>query len=194
MDSAVVQTVLERKIPIGTLKRCIVDCTCVARTRVTSCVPVLSPHPEVCLTSNIKGGTVPSLSQHHLGFWLGKSHPCVLCVSYTQWCFCRSYHCHYSELDRACRTRSGKQYALQPFHIPVSFISLLRPTQTDDKGVFSTTLSEEYKVAADTFSLSKNALGQLSMDSIQHIFDDDCKALLGRHFHRIAANTKVNCD
>lgn len=45
--------------------------------------------------------------------------------------------------------------------------------QTDDKGVFSTTLSEEYCLAASNFGLTKQDLWQLSLDAINHIFEDD---------------------
>ena len=45
--------------------------------------------------------------------------------------------------------------------------------QTDDKGVFSTSLSEEYSIAADTFSLSRQQMWDLSYKSIEYIFADD---------------------
>uniref|UniRef100_A0A8C5M7K3 N6-Methyl-AMP deaminase n=1 Tax=Leptobrachium leishanense TaxID=445787 RepID=A0A8C5M7K3_9ANUR len=35
---------------------------------------------ELCLTSNIKGQTVPSFDQHHFGFWYNLGHPSVLCT------------------------------------------------------------------------------------------------------------------
>ncbi|KAM4675028.1 N6-Methyl-AMP deaminase [Discoglossus pictus] len=35
---------------------------------------------ELCMTSNIKGQTVPSCDQHHFGFWYNLGHPCVLCT------------------------------------------------------------------------------------------------------------------
>ncbi|MEE6502897.1 hypothetical protein FKM82_004671 [Ascaphus truei] len=35
---------------------------------------------ELCLTSNIKGQTVPSYDQHHFGFWYNLGHPSVLCT------------------------------------------------------------------------------------------------------------------
>lgn len=44
---------------------------------------------------------------------------------------------------------------------------------TDDKGVFSTSLSEEYSIAADTFNLSRRQLWDLSYNSIDHIFADE---------------------
>ena len=47
--------------------------------------------------------------------------------------------------------------------------------QTDDKGVFSTSLSEEYLIAAQTFSLSTTDLFELSSLAINCIFDEDIK-------------------
>ncbi|CAH2273776.1 adenosine deaminase [Pelobates cultripes] len=35
---------------------------------------------ELCLTSNIKGQTVPSFDKHHFGFWYNLGHPSVLCT------------------------------------------------------------------------------------------------------------------
>lgn len=45
--------------------------------------------------------------------------------------------------------------------------------QTDDKGVFSTFLSEEYQLAAVTFDLSPNDLWRLSQDSINYAFCEE---------------------
>jgi len=45
--------------------------------------------------------------------------------------------------------------------------------QTDDKGVFATSLSREYAVAAETFNLTRQNLWDLSYDSINYIFADD---------------------
>jgi len=44
--------------------------------------------------------------------------------------------------------------------------------QTDDKGVFATSLSREYAVAAETFNLTQQNLWDLSYDSINYIFAD----------------------
>lgn len=43
---------------------------------------------------------------------------------------------------------------------------------TDDKGVFSTSLSEEYAIAKETFDLSQTDVWDLSYNSIDHIFAD----------------------
>lgn len=42
--------------------------------------------------------------------------------------------------------------------------------QTDDKGVFSTTLSEEYMLTADTYGLSREQLWQMALSSIDYTF------------------------
>lgn len=45
--------------------------------------------------------------------------------------------------------------------------------QTDDKGVFSTSLSEEFHIAAQTFNLSKDQLWNISLQSLDYIFADE---------------------
>ncbi|KAM7003112.1 N6-Methyl-AMP deaminase [Tautogolabrus adspersus] len=84
---------------------------------------------ELCLTSNIKGQTVPCYSEHHFKYWYQLGHPSVIC--------------------------------------------------TDDKGVFSTDLSQEYQLAASTFGLSREAVWKLSQQAINCIFaPDDVKQQL----------------
>lgn len=41
---------------------------------------------------------------------------------------------------------------------------------TDDKGVFSTHLSQEYRLAAETFNLTPSQVWDLSYESISYIF------------------------
>ncbi|XP_035653855.1 adenosine deaminase-like protein isoform X6 [Oncorhynchus keta] len=36
---------------------------------------------ELCLTSNVKGQTVSSYSQHHFLYWYQMGHPCVICTT-----------------------------------------------------------------------------------------------------------------
>lgn len=36
---------------------------------------------ELCLTSNVKGQTVPCYSKHHFKYWYQLGHPSVICVS-----------------------------------------------------------------------------------------------------------------
>ncbi|XP_068459628.1 adenosine deaminase-like protein [Clinocottus analis] len=78
---------------------------------------------ELCLTSNVKGQTVPCYSDHHFKYWYQRGHPIVIC--------------------------------------------------TDDKGVFSTDLSQEYQLAASTFGLSREAVWNLSQQAIDCIFAPD---------------------
>ena len=59
--------------------------------------------------------------------------------------------------------------------IIVTLYLMLLLLQTDDKGVFSTSLSEEYLIAAQTFSLSTMDLFELSSLAINCIFDEDIK-------------------
>ncbi|XP_005987823.1 adenosine deaminase-like protein isoform X1 [Latimeria chalumnae] len=35
---------------------------------------------ELCMTSNVKGQTVPSYDKHHFGSWYSLGHPCILCT------------------------------------------------------------------------------------------------------------------
>ncbi|XP_037307848.1 adenosine deaminase-like protein [Pungitius pungitius] len=78
---------------------------------------------ELCLTSNVKGKTVPCYSKHHFKYWYQMGHPSIVC--------------------------------------------------TDDKGVFSTNLSQEYQLAATTFGLSHEAIWKLSQQAIDCIFAPD---------------------
>ena len=51
-----------------------------------------------------------------------------------------------------------------------SDVSLCDCEQTDDKGIFSTSLSHEYALAANAFGLSPKQLLELSRASIECIF------------------------
>lgn len=44
------------------------------------------------------------------------------------------------------------------------------PFQTDDKGVFATSLSQEYMVTADSYGLSREQLWQMALSSIDYTF------------------------
>ncbi|XP_037111311.1 adenosine deaminase-like protein isoform X4 [Syngnathus acus] len=78
---------------------------------------------ELCLTSNVKGQTVPCYAEHHFKYWYQLGHPSVIC--------------------------------------------------TDDKGVFSTDLSQEYQLAASTFGLDREAVWTLSQQAIDFIFAEE---------------------
>ncbi|KAB2601016.1 adenosine deaminase-like protein [Pyrus ussuriensis x Pyrus communis] len=83
----------------------------------------LSIPVEICLTSNIRTNTIPSLDVHHFADLYNAKHPLVIC--------------------------------------------------TDDSGVFSTSLSNEYNLAAAAFGLGKRELFQLARNSIDFVFADD---------------------
>eukprot|EP01116_Phalansterium_solitarium_P005726 TRINITY_DN1765_c0_g1_i3.p1 TRINITY_DN1765_c0_g1~~TRINITY_DN1765_c0_g1_i3.p1 ORF type:complete len:337 (-),score=101.14 TRINITY_DN1765_c0_g1_i3:58-1068(-) len=58
---------------------------------------------------------------------------------------------------------------------------------TDDKGVFSTSLSQEYALAAETFNLTRRNLFDLASQAAEHVFaDESTKSLLREHFRRAA--------
>ncbi|XP_033634004.1 adenosine deaminase-like protein [Asterias rubens] len=44
---------------------------------------------------------------------------------------------------------------------------------TDDKGIFATSLSQEYQITASTFNLTRDQVWELSLKSIEAIFADD---------------------
>lgn len=55
--------------------------------------------------------------------------------------------------------------------------------QTDDKGVFSTTLSQEYEIVAKTFSLTERQLIELASSSIEFIAESaEVKSSLRNYF------------
>lgn len=58
-------------------------------------------------------------------------------------------------------------------HCCVYWINSVLFCQTDDKGVFSTNLSEDYRIAAETYNLQNDDLWRISNESINYIFADD---------------------
>ena len=68
----------------------------------------------------------------------------------------------------------------------------LPSVQTDDKGVFATTLSEEYVHAALAFSLTEQELHKLALSSVDVIFaGDDIKAALRQELEKFAATNPM---
>lgn len=97
---------------------------------------------ELCLTSNVKGQTVPNYDEHQFQFWYNRKHPCII--------------------------------------------------GTDDKGMFDTTLAEEYGIAARTFGLDRHSVWQLSLSSIDAIFaDDDVKQTLRNKWHELKPSLNI---
>ncbi|KAG4948759.1 hypothetical protein AAZX31_15G102000 [Glycine max] len=92
---------------------------------------------EICLTSNVRTMTVPSIDVHHFAHLYNAKHPLALC--------------------------------------------------TDDSGVFSTCLSKEYKIAADSFGLGRREMFELSRNAVEHIFaDSKVKEDLRKIFNSVA--------
>uniref|UniRef100_A0A453AT75 Adenosine deaminase domain-containing protein n=1 Tax=Aegilops tauschii subsp. strangulata TaxID=200361 RepID=A0A453AT75_AEGTS len=59
---------------------------------------------------------------------------------------------------------------------------------TDDSGLFSTSLSNEYYLVASTFGLSKTELFRLAQGAAEFVFaDDEVKKSLRAVFERVAA-------
>lgn len=67
------------------------------------------------------------------------------------------------------------------------------PFQTDDKGVFATSLSEEYMVTADSYNLSREQLWQMALSSIDYTFaSEEEKNNLKQMFLQIKQLSDVN--
>ncbi|XP_068463019.1 N6-mAMP deaminase isoform X1 [Phaseolus vulgaris] len=97
---------------------------------------------EICLTSNIRTLSVPTIDAHHFVDLYNARHPLVLC--------------------------------------------------TDDSGVFSTSLSNEYNIAASTFGLGQNEMFELSKNSIEFIFGDNVvKEILRKTFDSAAKSLEL---
>ncbi|KAE9591448.1 hypothetical protein Lal_00039040 [Lupinus albus] len=97
---------------------------------------------EICLTSNIRTLSVPSVDAHHFVDWYSAKHPLVLC--------------------------------------------------TDDSGVFSTSLSNEYKIVAKSFGLGMKEMFELSRNAVEFIFaDNGVKEDLRTYFNSVAKNMEL---
>ncbi|CAJ2649530.1 unnamed protein product [Trifolium pratense] len=97
---------------------------------------------ELCLTSNIRTLSVPSIDAHHFVDLYNSKHPVVLC--------------------------------------------------TDDSGVFSTSVSNEYKIAASSFGLGRKETFELSKNAVEFIFaDNTVKEDLRNIFSSAAKNLEL---
>ncbi|XP_020227616.1 adenosine deaminase-like protein isoform X2 [Cajanus cajan] len=97
---------------------------------------------EICLTSNIRTLSVPTIDAHHFADLYKAKHPLVLC--------------------------------------------------TDDSGVFSTSLSNEYKIAADSFGLGRKQMFELSKNAVEFTFADNVvKEDLRKTFNSGAENLEL---
>jgi hypothetical protein len=122
---------------------------------------------ELCLTSNVKGQTVSSYSQHHFLYWYQMGHPSVICVSVFPKCVWHK------------RLTINSTLVLLASQI-CTLILWCSCFQTDDKGVFCTDLSQEYQLAASTFNLSQEDMWTLSQKAIDCTFAPD----LQQHLHQ----------
>lgn len=50
--------------------------------------------------------------------------------------------------------------------------------QTDDKGVFSTSLTQEYNICSDVFTLDKSQLARLALNATKYVFAVDKQKFL----------------
>ncbi|KAI8439978.1 hypothetical protein MSG28_001427 [Choristoneura fumiferana] len=62
--------------------------------------------------------------------------------------------------------------ALSKLKVPVE---ICLTSNTDDKGVFATSLSQEYLICAQTFELSQSRLARLALESCQFVFDENSR-------------------
>lgn len=104
---------------------------------------------ECCLTSNFLCQTVSNFEDHHFKRFYEIGHPVVICVSLK------------------IHVRSQK-----------SILAFRNYFQTDDFGVFNTTLSKELLIAAQTFNLSQKDLIKLSETAIDHSFASSSEKIL----------------
>ncbi|KAI4304278.1 hypothetical protein MLD38_039813 [Melastoma candidum] len=96
---------------------------------------------EICLTSNIRTGTISSIDIRHFADSHRDKHPMVPC--------------------------------------------------TDDAGVFSTSISREYRIAASAFGIKREEVYQLTSDAIRFILVDDGVKTESRT--TLVAFSKRNC-
>ena len=56
---------------------------------------------------------------------------------------------------------------------------------TDDSGIFCTTLTKEYMLIAKVFDLDERRLSEIVLDSVDHAFDDDVKMRLRKDIQSV---------
>jgi adenosine deaminase len=119
---------------------------------------------ECCLTSNIKCCTVSTFDDHHFFQLFRNNYPVVVCVS-----------CCNSILAEIEMLYCSSSYS-----------------QTDDFGVFNTTLSNELKICVKTFDLTQADIVKLCENAIEHSFTDvDEKQQLREKLHSFVATGNV---
>lgn len=103
---------------------------------------------EMCVTSNVVCGTSKSYLDHHIQEWIKNDLPFCICVSIFR---------------SMVSASSGLHYLYVLIHLIIHF-------QTDDKGVFCTTLSNEYKIVQENFKLNTKQILEISNTSINLSF------------------------
>lgn len=116
---------------------------------------------ECCLTSNVLCGSVPSYSDHHFLRFYQNNHPVVICVGVSS--------IYTNKIIHLITLLISDEYT-------ISFL------QTDDFGVFSTSLTKELQIVLDTFNLSCEDLIELSRMAINvsFAFDDEKQLIYDR--------------
>lgn len=107
---------------------------------------------EICLTSNVLCKTAPSYENHHVTQLLSEKHPFVISVSKMIF--------------------SSSLFHWPPFTFHFHF------SQTDDCGVFKTSLTKELKIYAQTFELCAVDLFDLTVNANQYSFANDLERQL----------------
>lgn len=155
-SQSLVDKVLKNNIPLGKTYLIFLD---FYSTSIWVLIPQLSVLVELCLTSNVKGQTVPSYSKHHFKYWYQLGHPSVICVRL------KGFLSNISDM----LVESQMTHNVEKTSSEIIFLFIVT-FQTDDKGVFCTDLSHEYQLVASTFGLSREALWNLSQQAIDCIF------------------------
>lgn len=89
-------------------------------------------------------------------------------------------------------TQTARNYKEHHLH---KWIDINHPVliSTDDKGVFGTSLSNEYRIAADVLGIQQRAIYDLSEKAIDHIFaDDNTKRRLHQDWALWLRNSQLN--
>lgn len=116
---------------------------------------------ELCLTSNVLCKTVPSYSDHHISRLLKINHPLAICVSATD-----SFRIHWNTHFHSCC-----------------------PSQTDDFGVFKTSLTNELMICAQTFGMCEDDVLKLTVNANRYSFACDLeRQLIADKIHRFIEN------
>lgn len=124
---------------------------------------------ELCLSCNVHAKMITgSFGDHHFGWWWGTGCPVTLCVCLY---FCSAlFYLHPDDLPRAAPLQT------RFFNLGTDdgriFANHSTP-QTDDVGVFGSSLSNEYALIAQHFNLDREELCSVARSGIDKIFGSD---------------------